>query len=63
MPARIKICGLTRSLDVRAAVSYGVDALGFVFAAGSKRLIDPFKARELVQMVPAFVARDRKSVV
>lgn len=57
MPARIKICGLTRSLDVRAAVSYGVDALGFVFAAGSKRLIDPRKARELVQLVPAFVAR------
>jgi phosphoribosylanthranilate isomerase len=34
-----------------------VDALGFVFAAGSKRLIDPRKARELVQWVPAFVAR------
>ena len=57
MPARIKICGLTRSIDVRAAVSYGVDALGFVFAAGSKRLIAPRKAWELVQLVPAFVAR------
>jgi phosphoribosylanthranilate isomerase len=34
-----------------------VDALGFVFAAGSRRLIDPRKARELVQLVPAFVAR------
>jgi phosphoribosylanthranilate isomerase len=34
-----------------------VDAVGFVFAAGSKRVIDPQKARELVQLVPAFVAR------
>ena len=57
MPARVKICGLTRGRDVRAAVSCGADAVGFVFAAGSKRLIDPLKARELVQMVPAFVAR------
>ena len=57
MGARVKICGLTRGRDVRAAVSCGADALGFVFAAGSKRLINPRKARELVQLVPAFVAR------
>lgn len=57
MQARVKICGLTRGRDVRAAVSCGVDALGFVFAAGSKRVIGPRQARELVQWVPAFVAR------
>jgi len=57
MSPRVKICGLTRGRDVRAAVSCGVDALGFVFAAGSKRVIVPQKARELVQLVPAFVAR------
>ena len=57
MDVRVKICGLTRSRDVDAAVSCGADALGFVFAAGSKRVIDSAKARELVQLVPAFVAR------
>ncbi len=57
MRIRVKICGLTRGRDVRAAVACGADALGFVFAAGSKRLIDHSKARELVQWVPAFVAR------
>ncbi len=57
MRIRVKICGMTRGRDVRAAVACGADALGFVFAAGSKRLIDYRKARELVQWVPAFVAR------
>lgn len=57
MKVKVKICGLTRSRDVRAAVACGADALGFVFAAGSKREIDPKKAQELVQWVPAFVAR------
>ena len=57
MRVKVKICGLTRGRDVRAAVSCGADAVGFVFAVGSKREIDPDKARELVQWVPAFVAR------
>jgi phosphoribosylanthranilate isomerase len=57
MQARVKICGLTRGRDVLAAVSCGADAVGFVFAAGSKRVIDPKRARKLVQLVPAFVAR------
>lgn len=43
--------------DVRAAVACGADAVGFVFVPGSKRLIDPERARELAQSVPAFVAR------
>ncbi len=54
---RVKICGLTRDRDVRAAVACGVDALGFVFATGSKRMIRSQQARELVKLVPAFVAR------
>ncbi len=57
MTTRVKICGLTRGRDVRAAVSFGADAIGFVFASGSKRVIVDQKARELASQVPAFVTR------
>ncbi len=54
---RVKICGLTRSSDVAAALSYGADALGFVFVPASKRCIEAALAAELCQPVPAFIAR------
>jgi phosphoribosylanthranilate isomerase len=54
---RVKICGLTREGDVDAAVRAGADALGFVFAAGSKRMLEPPQAAQLVGRVPAFVSR------
>lgn len=52
---RIKICGLTRPEDVRAAVSAGADALGFVFYASSPRCVTPEQAAELIALVPPFV--------
>ena len=54
---RVKICGLTRGRDVRAAVEAGADAIGFVFAEGSKRLLQPDHAASLVREVPPFIAR------
>lgn len=57
MSVRVKICGLTRERDVRSAVLAGVDALGFVFAPQSKRVLDPVVAAELVVKVPAFISR------
>jgi phosphoribosylanthranilate isomerase len=54
---RVKICGLTREQDLVAAVAAGADALGFVFAPGSKRLLDSPAAARLVRMAPAFVSR------
>jgi phosphoribosylanthranilate isomerase len=54
---RVKICGLTRLQDVRAAVAAGADALGFVFVPQSRRVLQPDLALELVRAVPAFVAR------
>ena len=35
----VKVCGITREEDARAAIEAGVDALGFNFYAGSKRSV------------------------
>lgn len=53
----MKICGLTRPQDVSDAVKAGADALGFVFAERSKRVVGSAEAKKLVQDVPAFVSR------
>ena len=52
---RIKICGLTRSADIDAAISAGADAIGLVFYAASPRYVAPDLAAELLKHVPAFV--------
>jgi phosphoribosylanthranilate isomerase len=52
---RIKICGLSRAEDVRAAVDAGADALGFVFYADSPRYVAPATAARLLEAVPPFV--------
>lgn len=53
---RIKICGMTRPGDVRAAVACGADAIGLVFYPKSARLVSVEQARALRQAVPAFVS-------
>lgn len=53
---RIKVCGLTRQEDVRAAVSAGADALGFVRYTPSARDVDPDDVRRLLAGVPPGVA-------
>ncbi|MES2017924.1 MAG: phosphoribosylanthranilate isomerase, partial [Pseudomonadota bacterium] len=52
---RIKICGLTRAEDVRAALAAGADALGFVFYPPSPRYVTPAQASALMAAVPPFV--------
>ncbi|HAT30604.1 MAG TPA: phosphoribosylanthranilate isomerase [Janthinobacterium sp.] len=52
---RIKICGLTRPEDVRAAVAAGADALGFVFYPNSPRYVTPEQAGALMAAVPPFI--------
>lgn len=54
---RVKICGITRGVDLQAAVAAGADALGFVFAQRSKRVLEPQQAADLVANAPAFVSR------
>ncbi len=53
---RIKICGLTRAEDIRAAVGAGADALGFVFYPASPRYVSGAQAGALMAEVPAFVS-------
>lgn len=52
MSTWIKICGLSTPATVDAAVGAGVDAVGFVFAPGSPRLVDVETARALAARVP-----------
>lgn len=52
---RIKICGLTRPQDVRAAVGAGADAIGFVFYPPSPRHVTFEQAAELAALLPPFV--------
>jgi len=55
MRTRIKICGLTREVDIDAAVTAGADAIGFVFYPPSPRYVAPQRAAELVKRIPPFV--------
>ncbi len=55
MRTRIKICGLTRARDVRAAVAAGADAIGLVFYPPSPRYVAPRRALEVVRDIPPFI--------
>ncbi len=52
---RIKICGITRIDDARAAITAGVDAIGLVFYPRSPRCLDVDKARSIVDQLPPLV--------
>ena len=56
MRTRVKICGLTRPDDVVFSVKAGADAVGFVFYKQSPRYVSPETARELSNLVPAWVS-------
>lgn len=56
MKTRVKICGLTRIADVKAAIDHGADALGFVFYEPSPRAVTAEQAEVLARHVPAFVS-------
>jgi phosphoribosylanthranilate isomerase len=52
---RIKICGLTREVDVDAAIAAGADALGFVLYPKSQRHVSLERAQALIARLPPFV--------
>jgi phosphoribosylanthranilate isomerase len=57
MRTRVKICGITRAQDARAAVRAGADAIGFVFWPGSPRRVSLTRARAIGRLLPPFVTR------
>ncbi len=56
LSTRIKFCGFTRSEDLDVALSLGVDAVGLIFDARSKRVVPLDVADQLRRRVPVFVS-------
>jgi phosphoribosylanthranilate isomerase len=55
MRTRIKICGITRPQDARAAAQAGADAIGLVFYPRSPRFLSAERAVEIRDALPPFV--------
>jgi len=53
----VKICGMTDSSAVQAAVAAGADAIGFVFYAKSPRNVSAEEARQLGMDIPSHIRR------
>jgi phosphoribosylanthranilate isomerase len=52
---RIKICGITRVEDARAAAACGADAIGLIYYRPSPRYVTPQQARVIAEILPPFV--------
>lgn len=52
---KVKICGITNLEDALAAVEFGADALGFIFAAESPRAVSVEDVRQMIEKLPPFV--------
>jgi phosphoribosylanthranilate isomerase len=48
----VKICGITRDEDGKAALDAGASAIGFVFWPKSPRFIEPVRAKAIVAAMP-----------
>jgi len=56
MRTRVKICGITRAQDGRAAAQAGADAIGLVFYDRSPRYVEVGQAAEICAVLPPFVS-------
>jgi phosphoribosylanthranilate isomerase len=48
----VKICGITNEEDALLAIAMGADAIGFIFAQGSKRQVQPPQVADIVKRLP-----------
>ncbi len=55
MRTRVKVCGITRREDARAAARAGADAIGLVFYPKSPRFLSVERAVEIRDALPPFV--------
>ena len=53
----VKVCGITRVEDARAAAEAGADAIGFVFYPPSPRAIAPARAAQIAAALPRGIAK------
>ncbi|MSQ53575.1 MAG: phosphoribosylanthranilate isomerase [Betaproteobacteria bacterium] len=56
MRTRIKICGITRLEDARAAAEHGADAIGFIQWRKSPRFVEPVDAGEIAHALPPMMS-------
>jgi phosphoribosylanthranilate isomerase len=54
---RVKVCGLTRAVDARAAVLAGADAIGVILVPGARRFVTHVEAAAVLNTAPPFVTR------
>ena len=57
MHTLIKICGITNLEDAIFVAEAGADLLGFIFAAGSPRKVEPETVRDIVKQLPSQVKK------
>lgn len=55
MRTRVKVCGISRTEDARAAAQAGADAVGLVFYPPSPRFLSLERARSIRDALPPFV--------
>jgi phosphoribosylanthranilate isomerase len=48
----VKICGITNEEDALLAIAMGADAIGFIFAQGSKRQVQPPQVADIIKRLP-----------
>lgn len=57
VPVRVKVCGITSVADALVAEAAGADAVGLIFAPGSRRRVTPEVAAEVCSALGPFIAR------